>query len=79
MCWCFRLRRSWHEPDLERSGPELQRRVSEDANHGRSLSVREEFDTSMTLPEETNSDTESVTLPTLTIPTITENMYGNGQ
>ena len=77
----FSLRRSWHEPDLEQRRPELERRVSEDATHGRTLSVRDEFDTSMTLPEETNSDTESVTTPTLTVssPTATGSSYGNGQ
>ena len=81
MYWCFRLRRSWHEPDLERRGPDLERRVSEDATYGRTLSVRDEFDTSMTLPEETNSDTESATTPTLTVssPTAADNIYGNGQ
>lgn len=81
MCWYFRLRRSWHEPDLERRGPDLERRVSEDATYGRTLSVRDEYDTPTTLPEETNSDTESTTPPVLTVssPTATESVYGSGQ
>ena len=75
----FRLRRSWHEPDLERSGPNLERRVSEDAPYSKSLTLREEFDTSMPLHEETNSDTESATTPpklTISSPTA---ISGNGQ
>ena len=79
--WCFRLRRSWHEPDLERRGPNLERRVSEDASYGNNLTLRDEYDTRMPLPEETGSDTESTAPPTLTIssPTGAENVSGSGQ
>lgn len=81
MCRCFRLRRSWHEPDLERRGPDLERRVSEDASYGKTLTLRDEYDTRMPLPEETGSDTESTAAPTLTIssPTAAENISESGQ
>lgn len=81
MCRCFRLRRSWHEPDLERRGPDLERRVSEDASYGKTLTLRDEYDTRMPLPEETGSDTESTAAPTLTIssPTAAEKISESGQ
>ena len=78
---CFRLRRSWHEPDLERRGPDLERRASEDTSYGKTLTVRDEYDTRMPLPEETGSDTESTVAPTLTIPSPTnaDNISESGQ
>ena len=76
--YCNFRRRSWHEPDLEHRGPDLERRVSEDASFGTMLTLRDEYSAPMTLHEESTSDTETTTPPALTIssPTAAENISG---